>query len=220
MTSEKKDSAEELIDLLVYAPIGLALEYRTLLPELAERGRKQLGFARSVGKLALGGLAAQADRSRRDGSASSSTAATDTGATKKSGAEPAAKKPGPKKTAAKKPAAKKRAVKKAAPKKPAAKKPAAKNKTTKKAAAKKPAAKRAAAKKKAPSKKKTAAAKSSKTADADVNAVLATYDTLTARNIVGRLEGLSATQLQTVADYERSNRQRTTVLNRIEQLLG
>ena len=178
MSDHEKDSAEQLIDLLIYAPLGLALEYRTLLPELAERGRRQLGFARSVGKLALGGLVAQADRTR----SATEARAKPSPSPASSDAEPTSE--------AKLPEAKKAAAKKA---------------PAKKAAAKKPAAKKADA---------------TASADADIDAVLPTYETLTARNIVGRLDGLNPAQLRIVAAHEGENRQRTTVLNRIEQLLG
>lgn len=40
-------------DLLLYAPIGFALEAHRLLPDLAERGRRQLAFTRVVGKYAV-----------------------------------------------------------------------------------------------------------------------------------------------------------------------
>jgi len=84
---------------------------------------------------------------------------------------------------------------------------------TKKAPAKKAPAKKAPANK-APAKKAAGPG------DAAVNAVLASYDTLTARAIIAQLEDLTADQLRTVAAYESAKRQRTTVLKRVEQLLG
>lgn len=50
---EHKPSVEAALDLLVYAPLGLALEARTLLPSLAERGRNQVTMARMVGRFAV-----------------------------------------------------------------------------------------------------------------------------------------------------------------------
>ena len=41
------------LDLSVYAPLGFALEFRRLVPELAEAGRKQVDFSRSLGRAAL-----------------------------------------------------------------------------------------------------------------------------------------------------------------------
>ncbi len=46
------DLAEQLLDLMIYAPIGLALEARELLPKLAERGRGQIALTRLAGKVA------------------------------------------------------------------------------------------------------------------------------------------------------------------------
>ena len=41
------------LELLVYAPLGFALEARTLLPRFVERGRNQVALARVVGKFAV-----------------------------------------------------------------------------------------------------------------------------------------------------------------------
>lgn len=50
---EHKPSVEAALDLLVYAPLGLALEARTLMPSLIERGRNQVTMARMVGRFAV-----------------------------------------------------------------------------------------------------------------------------------------------------------------------
>ena len=44
---------DQAIDVLVYAPLGLALEARTLLPRLATRGRQQVTMAKMVGQFAV-----------------------------------------------------------------------------------------------------------------------------------------------------------------------
>lgn len=44
--------ADQVLDLFVYAPIGLALEARELIPKLADRGRGQVALARLAGKVA------------------------------------------------------------------------------------------------------------------------------------------------------------------------
>ena len=41
------------LELCVYAPLGFALEARTLLPRFVERGRNQVALARVVGKFAV-----------------------------------------------------------------------------------------------------------------------------------------------------------------------
>jgi hypothetical protein len=46
------------------------------------------------------------------------------------------------------------------------------------------------------------------------------YDTLSASQVVKRLAGLSRDELLEVADHERANRHRATILNRAEQLLS
>src|SRR4051794_39437850 len=57
MTPRQDDPAEQLLDVLVYAPLGLLLEARDLLPKLADKGRQRLGgqvtVARMVGELAV-----------------------------------------------------------------------------------------------------------------------------------------------------------------------
>jgi len=42
-----------LVEYLVYAPLGLALEARNLLPNLIDRGRAQIGVARMIGEFAV-----------------------------------------------------------------------------------------------------------------------------------------------------------------------
>lgn len=51
MTDDDRRS-EQLLDLLVYMPIGLALEAKELLPKLADRGRGQVALTRLAGKVA------------------------------------------------------------------------------------------------------------------------------------------------------------------------
>jgi hypothetical protein len=56
-------------------------------------------------------------------------------------------------------------------------------------------------------------------AEAIVAAVLADYDTLSASQVVRRLEGLGPDELRAVQRYEASTRNRRTILNRASQLL-
>lgn len=55
--SEQRDPIERALDVAVYAPLGLAMSLREILPKLAERGRQQMGgqvhLARMVGELAV-----------------------------------------------------------------------------------------------------------------------------------------------------------------------
>lgn len=44
---------EQLVELLVYAPIGLLYEYQTVLPQLIKRGKSQVQLAKVLGQFAL-----------------------------------------------------------------------------------------------------------------------------------------------------------------------
>ena len=50
---ERRSPVVHLVDYCVYAPLGLALEARTLMPGLIDRGRAQVGVARMVGEFAV-----------------------------------------------------------------------------------------------------------------------------------------------------------------------
>ncbi|MEM9200086.1 MAG: hypothetical protein AAGC53_00420 [Actinomycetota bacterium] len=49
---DEDDLAERLLDLMLYVPLGLALEAKDLLPKLAERGRGQVALTRLAGTVA------------------------------------------------------------------------------------------------------------------------------------------------------------------------
>jgi hypothetical protein len=57
-------------------------------------------------------------------------------------------------------------------------------------------------------------------AEATVQRALADYDTLSASQVVRRLENLGKEELRAVQRYEASHRNRRTILNRASQLLG
>jgi hypothetical protein len=48
-----RSPVDQVLDYCVYAPLGLALDARTLLPGLVDRGRNQVGMARMVGEFAV-----------------------------------------------------------------------------------------------------------------------------------------------------------------------
>jgi hypothetical protein len=50
--SDDKTQIEQALDVLLYAPIGLAFSARELLPSLVEKGRSQLGMAKMIGQFA------------------------------------------------------------------------------------------------------------------------------------------------------------------------
>jgi hypothetical protein len=51
--SDDRPPLEEAIELMVYAPLGFALEARSLLPRFVDRGRNQVAMARVIGKFAV-----------------------------------------------------------------------------------------------------------------------------------------------------------------------
>lgn len=55
--TDEKHPADRVVEFLLYAPVGLALSARDLLPDLVERGRQQLGtqvtLARMLGEFAV-----------------------------------------------------------------------------------------------------------------------------------------------------------------------
>jgi hypothetical protein len=50
---DSKSPLEHVMDAFVYAPLGFALEARSLLPKFVDRGRNQVLLARVVGKYAV-----------------------------------------------------------------------------------------------------------------------------------------------------------------------
>lgn len=62
VSDDDKSPLERAIDFAVFAPLGFALEFRRLVPELAEAGRRQVAFSRSLGKAALSSVAKAAER--------------------------------------------------------------------------------------------------------------------------------------------------------------
>lgn len=53
VSDDHKPSVDAAVDLLLYAPLGFALEARSLLPRFVERGRNQVTMAKMVGQFAV-----------------------------------------------------------------------------------------------------------------------------------------------------------------------
>jgi len=51
-TGDNKSLIDQALDAFVYAPIGLLLEARELIPKMADRGRGQVALARLAGQVA------------------------------------------------------------------------------------------------------------------------------------------------------------------------
>jgi hypothetical protein len=152
---------EQLLDLLVYAPLGLLLEARDLVPKLAEKGRQRMGgqvtVARMIGEIAVrqGQRRAETFMKRlREQPPGAATVTPDAPPTNGHG--------------------------------PTAAAPAPSDRPTPDAAA----------------------------------LAIPGYDTLSASQVVPRLEGLSIAELDAVRAYEVATRARKTVLTRIDQLRG
>lgn len=64
--SDSKSPLDRVVELFVYAPVGLALSARDLVPGLVERGRRQVdpqvGVARMVGQMAVSQGRSQAEK--------------------------------------------------------------------------------------------------------------------------------------------------------------
>lgn len=50
---EQRNPVDDLVDLLVYAPVGLLYEYDEVIPRLVRRGKSQVQLARVIGKMAM-----------------------------------------------------------------------------------------------------------------------------------------------------------------------
>jgi hypothetical protein len=51
--TDERSAVDAVLDRLVYAPIGLVSDARTVLPQLAERGRMQAANAKMMGRFAI-----------------------------------------------------------------------------------------------------------------------------------------------------------------------
>jgi len=203
-----EDAVDQALDAFVYAPIGLLFDGPARLPKLIQNGRNQVTNARMMGQFAV--QMGRTEVNKRAATLDGPVVDLLRGLGVVDGPPPApAPTPVPDKPSA--PAAKEGSAKAPAPKKPAAtkKKTATKKTATKKAAAKKAAAKKAAAKQAGPA---------ATTAPDVAGLAIPDYDSLSASQVVSRLQGLSAAELEAVRSYEAATRGRKTILNRVQQL--
>jgi outer membrane biosynthesis protein TonB len=235
--SGDKHALDVALDLLVYAPVGFALEARELFPKLADRGRGQVTIVRLIGRFALQKSQQEADRLlskvRPGASASPSTSrpaanapaatAPDPATAANDAPPPPASPSTPPVARAKPKAARTAPVARAIPRrtiKPPAKAPG----VAKKTAAKKPATKATPTKTTPGAKKATSKRASPRPASTAplTSATLAipSYDTLSASQVIPRLDSLRPDELQQVRSYEAAHRGRRTILSRVAQLQG
>jgi len=235
-----EDAVEQALDAFVFAPIGLLFDGPARFPKLVRNGRSQVNNARMLGPFAVQQVRAEVEKRTADldgpvvdllrglGVVPGAPPAAPTAPARKAdGPEPAAPaadaaEPVPAATdpteaaeepAPKKPPARKATTKKPAPK-PAAEEPAATTPAATEAPAGDAEANRAAAQQAAEA--RTAAADAA-TPSAEVLPI-PDYDSLSASQVVTRLRGLSAGQLDAIRAYETATRGRKTILNRVQQL--
>lgn len=197
MTEESKTPLEQALDLLVYAPLGLALTAREELPQLIEKGRQrltgQLAMAKMMGQFAVAQGQKEAEKVVKQATDTLATVAGGRSSAPTTGAAGAAASAAPKPSASSSGATTTTAPSKAP--------------TT--ASASGSATNGAAANQGVPP---------SPAAASDDDLAIPGYGALSASQVVQRLAGLSAPELEAVRAYEAATRGRKTILHRIEQL--
>lgn len=169
----RHDPVEQLLDVFVYAPLGLAIEAADLLPKLAERGRQRLGGQVTVARM-VGELAVRQGQRRAEKLVERM---------REQQREPRPSRPGPRST----------------------------RPTNAPRPGPGPVSDVGAARASAPP---------GPTPSDATGLAVPGYDTLSASQVVPRLEGLTAGELEAIRTYEQAHRARKTVLTRIDQLLG
>jgi hypothetical protein len=201
-----KSPAERALDLFVFAPLGLALSAKDLLPTLVERGRQQvtgqMTQAKVLGEFAVQRGSKQAgkafERARSSAEASLAARLGEDGAREQPGrSAPVPPVPAPAPAVVRPEPTEVRAT------------PTPTPSPTPAAAGPGPAPEPVRA---APPPGPGAPTPSSGTL------AIPAYDSLSASQVVPRLSGLSPTELEAVRDYETAHRGRKTILNRVAQL--
>lgn len=161
---ERKSPIHRALDVFVYAPLGLVVSAREMLPTLAEKGREAVTNARAMGEFALGMGQEEATKVVRNLFPDQRRPASGSPRRDVAGPAPQTYAASPSGIAA------------------------------------------------AP------APRAFPLAPAAVTLAIPGYDALSASQVVPRLEGLNALELEAVRAYEESGRGRKTVLSRIAQL--
>src|SRR6476469_1845886 len=60
--TERKSPIDHVVDLFFYAPLGLLMNVDEIVPQLAERGRKQVTLARMMGQYTVNKGRARAEK--------------------------------------------------------------------------------------------------------------------------------------------------------------
>jgi hypothetical protein len=213
-----KSPAERALDLFVYAPLGLALSARDLLPELVEKGRKQLtgqvNSARFVGQFAVKQGSKQANKAFEKARASAEATLTDR--LEAAGVDTGARN-GAAADGARRPSPPPRPTTTAAHVAPAEVRPEPTRvrPTPTVAASPTPAAAEPGP---APEPVRAEPATPGLAAPLADTLAIPAYDSLSASQVVPRLSSLSPAELEAVREYEAAHRGRKTILNRVAQL--
>lgn len=208
MTADKnplEEAVDQALSTFVYAPIGLLFDGPARFPKLVRNGRNQVTNARMMGQFAvqMGRNEVEKRASGLDGPVVDLLR----GLGVIDGPPP-----GPTPSTA--------PVVPVAPDKPD--QPAGKQGSSKTPAPEKPATKRAGAKKAGASRRSAAkktGAKKAAPAPSAAALPITDYDSLSASQVVSRLQGLSTGELEAIRGYEAATRARKTILNRVQQLL-
>lgn len=191
MADEAREAnpAEQLVELLVYAPVGFLYEYREVLPQLVKRGKSQVQLARVVGQMA-------ASRGQSDpGAAVGDLATIASGLVAKLVTEIGSQV----------------GLAPPAPAGPAATPAKTNGGDTESADEPKPSKSKSKS-------KSTKAPKTPEASRAPKPLPIARYDELTAREIIPLLEDLTQDQRRRVGAHEATNRKRKTVLAKLDRL--
>ncbi len=214
---EDESLTERLLDLVVFLPTGLVVTIAEELPRLAERGRERLGVqvnsARAVGKFAVtaGGHEFRRRSAARKGPPPSAGAVPPTDTSE--AAAPPTTAPPRLRSIPRPPAADGAAV-------PAAGAPSAAPAPGAAAAGTPVRPPPPPASAGAPAPPAAAPARPAGGHVPDVTTLaIPGFDTLSASQVVQRLDGLSRSELVAVRAYETSTRGRRTILSRVDQLL-
>jgi hypothetical protein len=222
--------AEAALEAFVYVPIGLALEARDLVPKLAQRGRNQVVLARLGARFAMQRAEAEAERLVRRMQASAGRG-TDAG----HAADTNAGRAGTPSAGDASTVVDNAPVGAAAPATPAGDRapqetmadagPAAATATATPRARTRATGAAARAGAKAPARparrtpaRPAAAMEVAATEPAATALAIPGYDTLSASQVIPRLDALRPDELEAVRRHEASHRSRRTILSRIAQL--
>lgn len=195
--TDEKTSADRVLDLLLFAPVGLAISARDLLPQLVERGRQQVTgqvtMARMIGQFAVKQGTVEAEKAFVRARTQAQATLEQLGVLDQ---DAAAGPPAPRRAAR-------------VPSAPVAPVPSANGDSP------------APAPVTTPAPVPTPAPPPSGAVRPGVpELAIPAYDSLSASQVLPRLSGLSAAELEAVRAHEAAHRGRKTILSKVAQLQG